>query len=332
MTVPRVGHTATLLNDGRVLVIGGGYGSCYFEGCSKPGDHASAEFYDPRTGAFSPTGSMGRPRRHHTATLLADGRLLVVGGQTADPASAEIYDPQTGQFTPTGSLHTGRVFHTATLLPNGKVLIAGGRDTHDLSSGDYRTLASAELYDPETGAFTPAGSMTVAREDQTATLLKDGRVLIAGGSPEEVLRSAEIYDPQTGTVKRTGQMTAERWLQSATLLNDGRVLIVGGYFSGVSAELFDPKTGKFRASAPPTIEFWDGVSGTLLADGRVLILRWEDADVFDPATATFAAAGEPVVGRLDRTATLLPDGRVLIAGGGYEDGDSTAQSAELYVP
>ena len=136
-----------------------------------------------------------------TATRLLDGRVLITGG--GDGSRAEVYDPTTGTFKPTGSLKTPRWQQTATLLPDGRVLVAGGAD---LNAGECCTpLTSAELYDPMTGTFSLTGSLTTARRGQTATLLADGRVLVAGGlGQQEVLASAEIYDAATGTFGPTG--------------------------------------------------------------------------------------------------------------------------------
>ncbi len=194
MAHPREAHTATLLPDGRVLVAGGTtitFGTSTYD--------AFAELYDPTSGTFSPTGSMAKARYWHTATLLPDGRVLIVGGveQTLQLPSAELYDPKSGKFSMTGSMATDRSEHTATLLSDGSVLVAGGTNGASNASGGYAALASAELYDPASGKFSKAGSMTVARLDDTATLLSDGRVLIVGGDDAsgKVLASAELYQP-----------------------------------------------------------------------------------------------------------------------------------------
>jgi Kelch motif len=231
--------TATLLQDGRVLITGGS--------ATPDGNNAltSAELYDPKTGTFSPSGSMTTARFGQTATLLLDGRVLITGG-TAAPmggpslTSAELYDPKTGTFSPTGSMTTASDGYTATLCQDGRVLTAGGWDDGN------RALTSVELYNPKTGTFSPTGSMTTARSFQTATLLLDGRVLIAGGWPtpggNTVLTSAEFYDPKTGTFIPTGSMTNIITVVTATLLSDGRVLITGGqegtWFP--PAELYNP--------------------------------------------------------------------------------------------
>jgi hypothetical protein len=186
-------HTATLLPDGRVLVAGG----MQLDREAWPA-LASAEIYDPQTGAFSPTGRMaGAPARFfgrylHTAALLSDGRVLLAGGgdgSDAGTATAEIYDPATGTFGPTGRMEIRRWVHAASLLPDDRVLVAGGQEG---------PLATAEIYDPATGAFTRTGWMTTARAAHTTTLLPDGRILVAGGSSgAEALATAEIYDPAT---------------------------------------------------------------------------------------------------------------------------------------
>jgi hypothetical protein len=195
MTEPRDNHTATLLKDGRILVAGG---SSTYETSPYPTSDGSAELYDPTSGTFSKTGPMGQPRASHTATLLDNGRVLIVEGSGDD--SAELYDPVSATFKPTGSLGHYRYHHTATLLLDGGVLITSGyagswdyMDQKERPTGELGTLASAEIFDPATGTFSPTGSMATARYGATANLLPDGRVLIAGGYDGNP--SAEIYQP-----------------------------------------------------------------------------------------------------------------------------------------
>ena len=203
-----------MLADGRVLIAGGA--SAY-----NPADPTSAEVYDPGTGTFKPTGSMTTARNGQTATLLPSGKVLFAGG---GDETAELYDPATGSFTSTGSMLITRWGHTATLLATGKVLIAGGCPGN--SNDSY--LASAELYDPATGSFSPTGPMSGPRFEHAATLLTTGRVLIAGGMSgpwDSELASAELYDPATGSFSPTGPMTMVRTAFTAALLQSGQVLI-----------------------------------------------------------------------------------------------------------
>ena len=222
MVVARGWHTATLLQDGRVLLVGGaavgGQHYAFGQGLQ------SAEIYNPITGTFTSTGNLPLPLYDHTATLLSNGRVLITGGMNAtDPyltfaiAAAEIYDPATGVFTTIGSMHDARARHSATLLANGRVLITGG-------SG----LATAEIFDPATNSFSRINDMGRARERHTATLLSDGSVLIAGGgSGYENDPTAEIYDPATASFITTGSMETGRYGHTATLLKNGAVLVAG---------------------------------------------------------------------------------------------------------
>jgi CSLREA domain-containing protein len=319
--------TATLLPNGKVL-IAGGYNGSYL---------ASGELYDPATGAFTPTSSMGAARYAATATLLPTGKVLIAGGNNGISylASAELYDPATGLFTATGSMALGRQLALATLLPNGKVLIAGGHNGGP--------LPSAELYDPATGGFTATGPMGTGRSVATATLLPTGKVLIAGGYNGSSTASAELYDPATGLFTATGSMGTGRQLAAATLLPNGKVLIAGGYNVSplASAELYDPATGGFTATVSmgtarqvPT--------ATLLPNGKVLIAGGYDgssylasAELYDPAansgTGAFTPTGSMLTAHyLATTLPLLPNGKVLIAGG--YDGSGYIASGEIYTP
>jgi hypothetical protein len=233
MTVPRVGHTATLLPDGKVLIAGGG--------------SATLELYDPVAGTFTAT-AMTASATIGSATLLPNGTVLLIEAtemQTVPPSflytrNAELYDPSAGTVTPTGNMIDGQTGYRTTLLTNGKVLIIGGSNTDSADS----KAANAELYDPSTQAFRLAGPYadTGARSGagvsgligMPATLLPDGNVLIASES------AAEIFDSVSNTFHLTASMTAAfnsgfvgiskpDTLQgrAATLLPNGMVLLTG---------------------------------------------------------------------------------------------------------
>jgi hypothetical protein len=230
----RLLHTATLLLNGKVLVAGG------WPDHTHNGIMSSAELYDPATGIWTATIGMNVGRAGHTATLLSNGKVMVVGASRGLPNSSELYDPATGRWSFTGSTNTPRFgYHTATLLPNGLVLVAGGYD----STGNHAS-PKAELYDPTTGTWTPTGDLATARHDHTATLLTSGKVLVAGGENEvAVVGSAELYDPGTGVWTPAGSLSVPRWRHTATVLCDGKVLIAGGLSernSLASAEIYNP--------------------------------------------------------------------------------------------
>jgi len=294
MGTARQGHTATLLQNGKVLVTGG------FN--SSAGQIAASELYDPATGTWSATGNLIQRRDLHTATLLQNGKVLVAAGRPEDSspsevlASAELYDPTTGNWTATGSMGTARWGHSMTLLQNGKALVAGGAPDQTNSS----FLASAELYDPGSGTWAATGSLINARDNHTATLLLDGKVLVAGGRGRVVvvggfsirtLSSAELYDPGSGTWTSTGSLLAARDVHTATLLPDGRVIAAGGANTNYLAS----------------------------------------AELYAPANGTWSATGALVTARAGHTATLMGNGQLLVAGG-ITGGPFILASAELFAP
>jgi hypothetical protein len=289
-------------------------------------------------------------RDPHTATVLNDGRVLIVGGFGSDgkaQASAELFDPANPASTTLipGGMTSARPSHTATLLGNGKVLITGGLDDN------LKALDSIELYDPAIGKFTAIGSMNTARYDHTATLLLDGTVLIAGGKNDiGELQTAEIYNPSNGTFSTLSSlMTYPHWAHTATLINTwypqvpGGVLIAGG-FSSVgatkAAEVYDPSCQCFNqnyaatmnsARAYHTATQLDDVDGTILLSGGVDEngASIGTAELYDPFLATFTPTGSMSFPRAGHSATLLTNNMVLVTGG-YDASGAARNTAELY--
>jgi hypothetical protein len=292
---------------------------------------------------FTATGNMITARSGHTATLLLSGKLLIAGGMTSSTEltpSAELFDPPTGSFVPTGNMIQSRRLHTATLLPDGTVLIAGG-----FAGTANSPTPSAELYDPSGGTFKAIGdvSRTTSHAVHTATLLSNGKVLLAGIGPR-----AELYDPVAGTFSDTGPYAnPSLWLAAtAALLSDGRVLITGctvGCGSGVT-QLYNPDTNTFSATggvkpgcSGNSCWFQNVNTATSLTNGKVLIVGSSeyvepaDAEVYDPSTGIFSSIGNTTAPHEFCTAMLLPDGAVLIAGSQLAGG-SGDPSVEIYDP
>jgi len=328
----RYSHTATMLNNGEVLIAGG-------DGSSGVAI-AGAELYNATTGTFSSTGNLIMARYSHTATLLNNGEVLIVGGDGSSGAaiaSSELYNPTAGTFSSTGSLITARYSHTATLLSNGEVLITGGY------SASGTALASAEVYNPSTGAFASTGSLTTARYDHTATLLPNsGMVLIAGGvaTSGADVEGGELYNPVTSTFSTVENSEGQSG-HTAALLNSGNVLIAGGQ-SGGASELFNPTAGSFAATGSENAgDFF--LASALLTNGTVLIaggFNYFDgpnkgsvaaAALYTTASGTFSSTGSLKTARNNHTATLLSNGKVLVAGG-FTYHIATLATAELYEP
>ena len=322
MTVARSSHTATLLPNGKVLIVGGS------------GD-TSAELYDPVSGKFVPTGALGAARICHSATLLLNGKVLIVGG-SGGLESAELYDSASGLFVPAGNLVQARECHAATLLLDGRVLVAGGDDP-----GHF---GSAEIYDPAKGIFTATGQMSNPRTYTTADLLPDGKVLVAGGMnntnilPRGLVATSDVWEPNTGLFTPTGPLFYGRASHTSVSLLNGNVLVVGGEGDGgptLYSELYDPTKGAFSVSGILSEERYRHTT-TRLSDGSVLVAggiassgslapALMSAETYDPDSGKFATINAMTTPRQLHTATLLPNGNVLLTG----SLPNTA-SAELY--
>jgi hypothetical protein len=302
-------------------------------------------------GTFTATGNMITERNGHTATLLNNGNVLIAGGSVN--ASAELYDPTMGVFTATGDMTTSRFSSTATLLPNGKVLIAGG----NANNGTPLGLASAELYDPSAETFTPTGKMAVVRSGQFATLLSNGKVLIAqhlDGSGDRT----EVFDPATGVFSDTigwknsldiNGVSESVGAATVNSLTNGKILVTletqGCVVLVAKAYLYDPATGTSIFTDPPVYGPCEPAS-TLLSDGTLLLTGGQFASaglsqLYDPASGIFSRSGDMTTHRGGHTATLLSDGAVLVSGGFQFVGnplDSSGYqavilaSAEIYHP
>jgi hypothetical protein len=337
-------HTETLLDDGTILFAGGVSTPFYYY--ARPAT-AAAWLYDPTPGTITATGSLRSARALHTATPLPDGSVLIAGGEQGGLGSldtSERYLPAARAFVPAAPLQSARQAHSATRLADGSVLVAGGYD----GARAQALLRSAEIYDPAADRFLPTGSLARSRQHHSATLLLDGRVLIAGGYGDRgITATAEIYDPASGTFTPTGPLVHARFLHRATRLLDGRVLITGGAASTAAGsaaladcELYDPAIGQFRAAGSLQAPRYQH-SATLLAPGQVLLAggfsRFEDAtdtalgrvELYDPISGQFIVNPALTTPRARHSATLLGDGRVALAGG-HDQSNVTA--IELYRP
>ena len=338
------------------------------------GPMTTAEFYNFTTAAFSCKflggvnsaagackNTLAQARFFASVAPLPGGKVLIAGGNAVGTTclnSAEIYDSSTGRFTPTGSMTDAHCFaHTTTVLANGWVLITGGEDT----TGNF--VKTADMYDPTTGAFTCStlggvsattgyctNTMTDVRFLHTATLLKNGSVLIAGGNDGSIVNTAELFNPVAGTFTATGTMTDSRENHTATLIvtgpNAGDVLIAGGLDAAgnvqQTAELYSPTAGNFAATGTMTHARYLHTA-TQLSTGNILITGGEDgtgtvlatAEVYNPVAATFASVGAMTTARALHTAVLITSGPkkgyVLITGG-IDNAGKTLGTAELFNP
>ena len=242
----RLWHTSTLLGDGRVLITGG-------RKASGEVMH-TVELFDSEDDSWTSTSVMHRGRVFHASALLNDGRVLVLGGfdnSLRTLASTEIYDPATQEWSIAADMIEARSFPTASVLQDGRVLVIGGSHT---GSGPAAMRKTAEMYDPRTDTWAPAGQMEISRAGHSATVLRDGRVLVVGGAgPASTIAQAEIYYPEQNMWSRAGSLSLARTDHSAQMMSDGRVIVAGGWGNDGSAghvvELFDPRVGTWMTMA-----------------------------------------------------------------------------------
>jgi N-acetylneuraminic acid mutarotase len=326
------GAGSAVLHDGRVLVAGGTFGS------SSNSATDSVTIFDPATGHWSAATHMLQPRAYPMAVALADGSVLVAGGsrdlQPLDTAERYYQD---GTWVAAGRLNVPRTQGTLTLLADGRVLAVGGGTE---GSPGWASTASAETFDPKTGLWSPAAPMSVSRAFQTATLLGNGDVLVAGGATTyngtrgTVTNTAEVYTPRSNSWRSASPMSVARYAHAAALLPDGRVLAAGGWSlttntdpSLASAEIYDPASDAWTVTGS-----FNDARGSLamagLPDGRLLAVAGVDpayrvlasTEIYDSKSGTWQMTGRLPVA-LERPAMgILPDGRVLVAGGAIDAG------------
>ena len=354
---PTSGTTATLMSNGKVLLLGG-------DPCGE-----FATIFDTANNAFSSASRTATSRFSPAVTLLADGRVLIAGGWGgqyttfadgsttgyATLTSTEIYDPTSGRFTAAGNMAVGHARGTATLLPDGRVLLAGGLTSW---GGGGASGNSAEVFDPATGKFTTVGPMATQRTDHTANLLGDGTVLIAGGwnghgadaaeDPPYDPLYAELFDPASGTFRLTGSMSTTRIGAKAITLSVDTVFLFGGVFTPLQNALAQPSNPAYaemyhaaahafaRSALQPLLQ--SGYTVTPLSSGQLLLLGGQvagqsidTADLLNPLTGVLVSTTKLKTPRSGHTATLLADGRVLLIGG-VDAAGSAISTVEYWSP
>jgi hypothetical protein len=324
--IVRTRHGATVLADGRVLLVGGASVTPLF--------WATAEIFDPATGAFTPVGDLAAGRSDSAVVALPDGSAVTVGGPINSPSfdvatRVERWDPSGGAWSPLGNTLSNRSSHTATLVDAARILVVGG-----VATGGAADERDAEIFELGVGARSPAGPMRRNRAGHTATRLADGSVWIAGGGDTasgELIADTETFVPATETFLPAAGLALPRVRHHAVALDDGSVLVVGGDGVGgpvATAERYDPQSGGIAAAGNLGVPRYSAPAVRLL-DGRVIAvggvpataLATDSIEVWDPATGTWRPWGSRLpVPRNGHSLHVLADGRVVVFGGDPGDG------------
>ena len=324
LSAPRATHQLVAVSGRYVVAIGG----CVRTGCEAGPASATVDIIDAHTMRTVGIGRLLAPRIQPAATLLPDGRILILGGWVDGRVSAtsEIFDPATAKSSPGPALTGPRSGAVVTGLSDGKVLIAGGYDGQE-------ARADAEIFDPASGRMAPVGTLAAARSGATGTLLADGRVLIVGGgrpdrTPQIALASAEIFDPVTGRFQPSGELAQRRYKHGAVRLDNGDVLIVGGSderdYGGKlrSIERYDIASGRFVAAGSLSSARFKLADGLLLLPGnRVLVAAGDTVpEIFDVASGTATRVDHDLGGQWNYMTLVRADARTALLAGGYREG------------
>ena len=368
---PRFAHDATLLDDGRVLVSGGWTGVADINEIH-PFPIVFSQIFDPDTNTWTltdriePEESEGIPGFlvFSPATRLPDGRIASMalseeamsGGPDDVTSAIVVFDPETGEWMHLSDIPSNRIFTDIIALSSGDILVVGGLDLKAISSASATldVVDIVESYNTDTGEWQTLGPMNEAAMEVSLVPLNDGRVMAVGGAGEfdtqlETAR-AEIFDPATGSWTLTGDMNTPRASVKTVALADGRVLATGGFGSHIQAfndsltsEIYDPETGEWAVTGPMSVQRFRHTL-TLLPDGRVLAVGGEEqvgdymlyssTEIFDPQTNTWSPGPELSQPRSGHSATLMPDGSVLLAGGISQDKEQRypVASTEFITP
>lgn len=341
---PRRQATQTSLSDGKVLLVGG-----FTAGSNVR--IATTDLYDPKTNTWTRSGALATPRTTHTATLLKNGKVLVAGGggRTGALASSELYDPGTGQWSPTGALSAPRRGHSANLLPDGRVLVTGGSGPNN-----------AEIYDPATGAWATKAASRVEHGSSQTVLLGNGKALVAsgiksGGNTGTVAES-ELYDIAGDSWSLPEEQAVPRNNYAGAALPSGEGLVTGGLTGSgssaptVSTEIYDFAADTWRPGGSLLHARGRLHQLVTLANGEVMMIGGQFAidnnapvfrsgEIYDPVTGQWRSAGVMSDPLINHTASVLPNGKVLVAGGvnspvgtGPGSPGQPFATAQLYTP